>query len=88
MPNYETFRKMYRHNSPVMPYPIRTHPYGAAARPPLMSVPGRLGAALLRWSQRRRSRGALAQLDDRLLGDVGLTRAERDREAAKRFWIP
>lgn len=44
-------------------------------------------AALLRvWSQRRRQRRALSQLDSRLLADIGLT-AERVREEARKpFW--
>ena len=43
-----------------------------------------------RWAgtcaQRRRQRLALAELDDRLLGDVGLTRADVARETEKRPW--
>jgi uncharacterized protein YjiS (DUF1127 family) len=35
---------------------------------------------------RRRSRRALAALDDRLLRDIGLTRVQAEREAAKSFW--
>lgn len=35
---------------------------------------------------RRRSRRALAALDDRLLRDIGLTRVQAEREAARSFW--
>ena len=35
---------------------------------------------------RARQRHHLLQLDDRLLKDVGLTRADVEREAAKPFW--
>lgn len=41
---------------------------------------------LMRWGETRRSRYALAQLDDRLLRDVGLSPAEAMREAAAPFW--
>jgi uncharacterized protein YjiS (DUF1127 family) len=40
------------------------------------------------WGERWRQRRALAALDDRLLGDIGLTRADVAREAAKPFWAP
>lgn len=38
------------------------------------------------WWDRARQRHHLLQLDDRLLRDVGLTRAGVEREAAKPFW--
>ena len=44
---------------------------------------------VLRWwaayrvAQQRRQ---LAQLDDRMLHDIGITRAEAHREAARSFW--
>ena len=37
-------------------------------------------------SDRRRERQALAELDDRLLADIGLTAAERDRECRRLPW--
>lgn len=36
---------------------------------------------------RHEARQALARLDDRLLADVGLTREQARREAAKPFWM-
>jgi len=42
--------------------------------------------ALLSWQERARQRRALEGLDDRLLKDIGLSRADVFREAAKRFW--
>jgi len=39
-----------------------------------------------RWADRRRQRVALARLDDRLLADIGLTRAQAAFEAARPFW--
>ncbi|MFQ5545373.1 MAG: DUF1127 domain-containing protein [Acidiferrobacterales bacterium] len=43
-------------------------------------------AIALGWWDRTRQRQHLLQLDDRLLKDVGLTRADVERETAKPFW--
>ena len=40
------------------------------------------------WPRRRRQGLDLAELDDRLLADIGLTRADVARETAKPFWQP
>ncbi len=40
-----------------------------------------------RWRARTRQRHALLQLDDRLLGDIGLTREQQKQEAGKLFWM-
>ncbi len=49
-----------------------------------------LGAALLRlttaWFARLRDRRQLAELDDRMLRDLGLTRSDIRHEADKPFW--
>jgi uncharacterized protein YjiS (DUF1127 family) len=41
---------------------------------------------LMRWLDASRSRQTLDELDDHLLRDIGLTRAEARRESAKFFW--
>lgn len=41
---------------------------------------------VLVWHGRVRQRRALGNLDDRLLRDNGLSRAEVDRETGKPFW--
>jgi uncharacterized protein YjiS (DUF1127 family) len=41
---------------------------------------------LVRWGETQRSRHDLAQLDDQLLRDIGLTPGEAAREAAVPFW--
>jgi uncharacterized protein YjiS (DUF1127 family) len=46
----------------------------------------RLGELLLLWQGRARQRAHLAALDDRLLRDIGLTRADVERELLKPFW--
>jgi uncharacterized protein YjiS (DUF1127 family) len=41
---------------------------------------------LLLWQRRANERHALAQLDDRILRDLGLSRSEVARELRKPFW--
>jgi uncharacterized protein YjiS (DUF1127 family) len=43
-------------------------------------------ATLRAWRRRARERAALAALDDRLLDDIGLTRAQARTEVDKPFW--
>ncbi|HXV26113.1 MAG TPA: DUF1127 domain-containing protein [Alphaproteobacteria bacterium] len=38
------------------------------------------------WRERSRQRRDLARLNDRLLRDIGLTRADVESEVVKRFW--
>ncbi len=38
------------------------------------------------WQERVRERRALGSLDDRMLRDIGISRADADREIRKRFW--
>jgi uncharacterized protein YjiS (DUF1127 family) len=42
--------------------------------------------ALRTWIERDRQRMSLAGLDDHMLRDIGLTRADAEAEAAKAFW--
>lgn len=46
----------------------------------------RLGAPLAAMIERARQRRALANLDDALLRDIGVTRAEARRETGKPMW--
>jgi uncharacterized protein YjiS (DUF1127 family) len=41
---------------------------------------------LLRLEDRRRQRLALAELDERLLADIGVSRTQARNEADKPFW--
>ena len=43
---------------------------------------------VISWQQRASERHHLSGLDDRLLKDIGITRADVDREAHKPFWRP
>lgn len=40
------------------------------------------------WFERSRQRRALAGLDERMLRDIGVSRADAIREAGKPFWRP
>ncbi len=46
----------------------------------------RVAEALRLWTTRAAERRQLAELDDRTLDDIGLTRTEAIREASKPFW--
>jgi len=50
--------------------------------------PTSLLARLFDWRERARRRRLLRELDDRMLRDVGLSRADVDRERVKHFWQP
>ena len=70
---------------------LRTSPTGAAIatiQPIESRRSGQLLAAAETWLQRRRSRRALAELDERLLRDIGLTPSEAIAESAMPFWKP
>lgn len=49
-------------------------------------IVSRIRAVLRRWRDRSTQRRALAELDDRLLGDIGVSREAAAREAQKPFW--
>jgi len=63
---------------------------GAFVAPaPRFTVTGvlrRLGTRVVAWQERARMRRGLAAMDDRLLRDIGLTRAQAHREYDKPFW--
>ncbi len=46
----------------------------------------RLFDVVMVWLERARQRRHLAELDDRLLRDIGLSRAEVDHEISRPFW--
>ena len=49
------------------------------------SLPARICQAVLDWQTRVNERAALSRMDDRMLRDVGLTRADVDRESRRLF---
>ncbi len=52
----------------------------------LARLPLAILETLLVWQERDRQRRHLAALDDRLLRDIGISRADAAREAAIPFW--
>ncbi len=53
-----------------------------------LSRPSSLMESFLLWQARARERYHLQELDDHLLRDMGLSRADIAREADKPFWRP
>ncbi len=54
--------------------------------PAIAASAGRLLSRLLAWSEIARQRRELLRLDDKLLKDIGLSRADAEREASRPFW--
>lgn len=52
----------------------------------LANAARRVIAVVKLWRQRARGRAALAALDDHMLNDIGLSRADVTREINKPFW--
>jgi uncharacterized protein YjiS (DUF1127 family) len=52
----------------------------------LLRWTGSIDRGISAWLERSKQRHALAELDDHLLRDVGLSRSAARREAAKSFW--
>jgi len=50
------------------------------------SIVSRVVETVLSWRTRAHTRTELAALDDRMLRDIGLTRADIYREYCKPFW--
>jgi uncharacterized protein YjiS (DUF1127 family) len=58
-------------------------------RPARRRFNGRFAAAcslLAAWIERTRQRSALTSLEDHMLRDIGITRADAARESRKPFW--
>ena len=62
---------------------ILDYPNVARSKPGAM-----LWAVLKSWRQRACQRHQLAELDDRQLADIGVSRTQALRESAKPFWQP
>ena len=63
--------------------------HAALSRPRFVKGPGFVGrvlAQVLLWQTRAHERHILGGLDDRMLRDLGLDRADISREVDKPFW--
>ena len=54
--------------------------------PSVREVVTKAWRVIYEWQQRADDRAALASFDDRMLDDIGVTRAEAWRESRKPFW--
>lgn len=50
------------------------------------SIVRRIRSTIQSWSERSNQRKVLLALDDRLLNDIGISRADAEQEGAKPFW--
>ena len=67
--------------------------FGRSAQQPLaayaayfLSLPTRLADTLFAWQERIDERHRLMTMDERTLRDVGLSRADIEKETSKPFW--
>ena len=58
------------------------------SRPWVVSRVGRIVDLVLTWHERARQRRHLRSLDNYMLRDIGLSRADVEGEAGKPFWLP
>ena len=68
----------------VSAFPHAGRPAGAV----VMQALARGFDHVLVWQDRLRQRHRLAAYDDRMLSDIGLSRADVHRETEKPFWLP
>ena len=52
----------------------------------LWTLPERIAGTLYQWQRRASERHHLRQIDDHMLKDIGLSRADVEGEAGKPFW--
>ena len=70
----------------VLPLPGQALPRRATWPAALLAALRRIGEVVAQWRERTRSRSQLLRLDDAQLKDIGISRADVDREAMKPFW--
>ena len=64
--------------------PVASHRQGGFRR--ALRLFDQVWTAILRWHEVRRQRRALLELSDQLLKDIGISRADAMREAARPAW--
>jgi uncharacterized protein YjiS (DUF1127 family) len=65
---------------------VETRPRFDAGADFFSRSPTSLAGKLVMWAARSRQRQALAYLDQRLLRDIGISKAAAENEASKPFW--
>ncbi len=80
-----TIRRRTRWNVPGVKDSV---PFAARAPRGMRRLPVRFFDLLLTWRERAAQRQALRRLDDRILRDIGASRADVERECRKPFWRP
>lgn len=60
----------------------------ATLRAVAVDLSARAIASFRTWASRRRTRAQMAEFDDGMLRDLGISRASADFEANKPFWQP
>ena len=74
---------MYRYNTSEK----SGSPFFASSRGQVtVGLVTRLSDLVMTWLDRSRQRRHLAELDERMLRDIGLSRAEVDNETSRGFW--
>jgi len=70
-------------HQPAAPVPI-----GTAGVPRWRVIAGAIVESLRSWRRRRVARRELAQLDERILRDIGIDRSTVNHEMQQPFWLP
>ena len=65
---------------------VRLRELGASAIAAVESATSPVVTQLFTWLQRARYRQALQRLDEHMLHDIGISRADVDHETSKPFW--
>ena len=68
-------------------WPTETRAWSESATEFLSTAAARAWQTLLTWQRRASERNRLAEMDQRLLKDMGITRADAWRETQKPFWM-
>jgi uncharacterized protein YjiS (DUF1127 family) len=74
--------EIYGKSTIVRQHPRSSRTLGAAVEDAVIG----LFDGLLGWHERARSRRMLAELDDRMLQDIGINRAAVSSEVSRPFW--
>jgi uncharacterized protein YjiS (DUF1127 family) len=90
MSEFTTLDDLRRIQMTAIHFERTRHPVGRFShhreRRAASDVTGRVLATLREWRRRAHGRAELATLDDRMLKDIGLTRADAEFLSNKPFW--